>query len=71
MSLNPPPNEKVSVDVFEAAIKTVEEQLGLNNQPRAIVFHENEGRRHAHVVWSRIDTEEMKAIYLPFYKTKL
>lgn len=71
LSLNPPPNEKVSVDVFEAAIKTIEQKLGLDNQPRAIVFHEKEGRRHAHVVWSRIDTEEMKAINLPFYKTKL
>lgn len=71
LSLNPPPNEKVSVDVFEAAIKTIEQKLGLDNQPRAIVFHEKEGRRHAHVVWSRIDCEQMKAINLPFYKTKL
>ena len=71
LSLNPPPNEKVSVDEFEAAIKTIEQKLGLDNQPRAIVFHEKEGRRHAHVVWSRIDCEEMKAINLPFYKTKL
>ena len=71
LSLNPPPNEKVSVDTFEAAIKTIEQKLGLDNQPRAIVFHEKEGRRHAHVVWSRIDCEQMKAINLPFYKTKL
>jgi hypothetical protein len=71
LSLNPPPNENVSVDAFEAAIKTIEQKLGLDNQPRAIVFHEKEGRRHAHVVWSRIDTEKMKAINLPFYKSKL
>lgn len=71
LSLNPPPNENVSVDVFEAAIKTIEQKLGLSGQPRAIVFHEKEGRRHAHVVWSRIDCEQMKAINLPFYKTKL
>ncbi|HNP84191.1 MAG TPA: relaxase/mobilization nuclease domain-containing protein [Nitrospira sp.] len=71
LSLNPPPNENVSVDAFEAAIKTIEQKLGLDGQPRAIVFHEKEGRRHAHVVWSRIDTEAMKAINLPFYKTKL
>lgn len=60
-----------SVDVFEAAINTIEQKLGLDNQPRAIVFHEKEGRRHAHALWSRIDCEEMKAINLPFYKTKL
>ncbi len=71
LSLNPPPNENVSVDAFEAAIKTIEQKLGLDGQPRAIVFHEKEGRRHAHVVWSRIDCEQMKAINLPFYKTKL
>lgn len=71
LSLNPPQNEKVPIDVFEAAIETVEERLGLEGQPRAIVFHEKEGRRHAHAVWSRIDTEEMKAINLPHYKFKL
>ncbi|MEX5220151.1 MAG: relaxase/mobilization nuclease domain-containing protein [Nitrospira sp.] len=71
LSLNPPPNEKVPVDVFEAAIETVEQKLGLDGQPRAIVFHEKDGRRHAHAVWSRIDPEQMKAINLPFYKTKL
>lgn len=69
LSLNPPPNEKISVDVFEAAIDTIEQKLGLDGQPRAIVFHEKEGRRH--VVWSRINTEKMKTINLPFYKTKL
>jgi hypothetical protein len=71
LSLNPPPQEKVSADSFEKAIEAVESKLGLNNQPRAIVFHEKDGRRHAHVVWSRIDAEQMKAINLPFYKLKL
>jgi hypothetical protein len=33
--------------------------------------HEKEGRRHAHVVWSRIDADEMKAINLPHFKNKL
>jgi hypothetical protein len=28
----------------------------LNGQPRVIVFHEKNGRRHAHCVWSRIST---------------
>ena len=34
-------------------------------------MHEKEGRRHAHVVWSRIDADEMKAINLPHFKVKL
>ncbi len=71
LSLNPPPNEKVSIDTFEAAIETVEQKLGLDDQPRAVVFHEKDGRRHAHVVWSRIDAEKMKAINLPHFKLKL
>lgn len=71
LSFNPPETEAVSVAQFEAAIELAEERLGLAGQARAIVFHEKEGRRHAHVVWSRINVEEMKAINLPFYKRKL
>ncbi|WP_369157017.1 relaxase/mobilization nuclease domain-containing protein [Candidatus Thiodiazotropha sp. LNASS1] len=71
LSMNPPPSERVSIKAFEAAIEQIEQKLELDDQPRAIVFHEKEGRRHAHVVWSRIDTAEMKAINLPFFKMKL
>jgi len=71
LSLNPPPQAKVSIEAFGKAIDAVEEHLGLTKQPRAIVFHEKEGRRHAHVVWSRIDAGQMKAINLPFYKMRL
>lgn len=71
LSLNPPPSERVDVEAFEEAIEAVEQKLGLTGQPRAVVFHEKEGRRHAHVVWSRIDTGKMKAINLPHFKLKL
>lgn len=71
LSLNPPENARVPIDVFEAAIEKTEKRLGLSDQPRVIVFHEKEGRRHAHCVWSRIDTAQMKAINLPHYKMKL
>lgn len=71
LNLNPPPKETVSVETFEATVNRIERQLGLEGQPRAIVFHEKEGRRHAHAVWSRIDTDEMKAINLSHYKRKL
>ena len=71
MSLNPPEGAVVSKAVFEETADQIEKKLGLSNQPRAIVFHEKDGRRHAHVVWSRIDTERMRAINLPHYKTKL
>ncbi len=71
LSMNPPLQENVPTHIFEMAIEAVEQKLGLDGQPRAVVFHEKEGRRHAHVVWSRIDTEQMKAINLPHYKLKL
>ena len=71
VSLNPPQTESVPIEYFEKAIKDIEQNLGLKGQPRAVVFHEKEGRRHCHAVWSRIDTEDMKAINLPYYKMKL
>ena len=64
LSLNPPPDEKVNIVDFEDTIYRIEERLGLSGQPRAIVFHEKEGRRHCHAVWSRIDVEEMKAVHI-------
>ena len=71
LSLNPPPVPTVPVEVFEQAIASVEKKLGLTGQPRAVVFHEKLGRRHAHCVWSRINAGQMKAIKLSHYKRKL
>ncbi len=71
LSVNPPQNEAVTTQDFESAIDLAEERLGLVGQPRAIVFHEKNGRRHAHAVWSRIDTDEMKAVQLSFTHKKL
>ncbi|MCV6601084.1 MAG: relaxase/mobilization nuclease domain-containing protein, partial [Cohaesibacter sp.] len=62
LSLSPPEMENVPVEAFEKAIAQIEAKLGFEGQPRAIVFHEKEGRRHAHCVWSRIDVATMKAI---------
>lgn len=71
LSLSPPETEKVPIAVFEKAIADIEEKIGLAGQPRAIVFHEKDGRRHAHCVWSRIDIDTMTAINLSHYKLKL
>jgi hypothetical protein len=71
LSLSPPEHERVAAEVFEKAIDRIEERLGLEGQPRAVVFHEKEGRRHAHCVWSRIDADTMTARQLSFFKTKL
>ncbi len=71
LSLNPPQDANIATVDFEDAIERIEDRLGLSGQPRAIVFHEKEGRRHCHTVWSRIDAEEMKAVPLPYTKRKL
>jgi hypothetical protein len=76
LSLSPPKGADVTNAVFEDAIDRAERQLGLTGQPRAIVFHEKRGddgvlRRHAHAIWCRIDTSEMKARQLSFTHTKL
>ena len=71
LSLSPPAQANVPEEVFRSTIDGIEFRLGLEGQPRAIVFHEKEGRRHAHCVWSRIDAETMTARTLPFFKNKL
>jgi hypothetical protein len=71
LSLNPPKGAEIGVDGLVDAANRAEGALGLEGQPRAIVIHEKEGRRHAHVVWSRIDPEAMKAINLPHFKNRL
>ena len=43
VSLNPPPDESVRVDVFETALRKIEERLGLDHLPRMVIFHEKEG----------------------------
>jgi hypothetical protein len=50
LSLNPPKSAKVPVENFERVIGEIERRMGLSGQPRAIVFHEKKGRRHAHCV---------------------
>jgi hypothetical protein len=71
VSMNPPKDVNAPIEYFERAIRDIEKKHGLEGQPRVVVFHEKEGRRHAHCVWSRIDIENRKAINLPHYKLKL
>lgn len=71
LSLSPPENAIVTIADFENAVEEAADRLGLNDQPRVMLFHEKKGRRHCHVVFSRIDTDKMTAINLPFYKEKL
>jgi len=57
-------------------IARTERSLKLVDQPRAVVFHEKRDkdgtlRQHAHVIWSRIDSEKNKAIQIAHDHLKL
>lgn len=71
LSLNPPRDAVAREEDFLAAADRAEQTLGLDGQPRAVIIHEKEGRRHAHVVWSRIDADSLTAINLPHFKNRL
>jgi len=72
LSINPDPSQgPLTRDQFMDYIERVEEKFGLEDQPRAVVFHTKYGREHCHVVWSRIDAEREKAIQLSFDHEKL
>ena len=47
---------------WERAADVLEEELGLQGHPRAIVLHEKDGRVHIHVVWQRTDIETMTLV---------
>lgn len=71
LSANPPLNQRVTTDDFIDVIDRSEERLGLTGQPRVIVFHEKQGRRHAHCVWSRIKADTLTAVNLSHDRKKL
>jgi hypothetical protein len=70
-SLSINPSVPMNRDQYFAAIDRIEDRLGLAGQPRAVVFHEKEGRAHCHVVWSRIDIAGMRAVQLSHDRQKL
>jgi hypothetical protein len=69
LSINPP--SPLTREQYFDAIDAIENKLGLNDQPRAVIFHVKDGREHCHVVWSRINVDNMKAIQLSHDRCKL
>ncbi len=70
-SFSPPEYAAFSDEEFLEVINRAENKLKLNDQPRVIVRHSKDGRDHVHCVWSRIDTEKMKAIPLEYDRDRL
>jgi hypothetical protein len=71
LSLSPPEAADAPVRAFENAINTIEAKLGLVDHPRVVVFHEKNGRRHAHCIWSRINADTMTAVRMAHDRRKL
>src|SRR5665213_2325744 len=77
LSVNPDQRQgRLTKEQYLNYIDRAENRLGLDSQPRAVVFHikkDKNGvpREHCHVVWSRIDAERGKARHMAFDHDKL
>jgi hypothetical protein len=61
-NFNPSPNERLTEEQWERAFEIFEKNRGIPEGTARIVYeHEKEGRIHRHVIWSRIDLENMRA----------
>ena len=72
LSINPDPAQgPLTREQYGDYIDRAERKLGLQDQPRAVVFHIKEGREHCHVVWSRTDATQHRAVQISFDRDKL
>ena len=61
-NIDPPAGAQLTPEQWRRSVDVLGEKLGLGDQPRAVVRHIKNGREHVHVVWSRIDADNMRAI---------
>lgn len=61
--INPDARYVMTPEQWMRTVDVLEKELGLDGQPRAIIFHEKEGRQHVHVVWQRTNIDTMKMIH--------
>lgn len=67
-----PEGEELDAEKWLAVADRIEAALGFDGQPRAVAFHiGDDGERHMHVAFSRIDIDDMRAIDPGLYKNKL
>jgi hypothetical protein len=72
LSVNPDPEQgPLTREQYLDFIARTEKQLGLEGQPRALIFHVKHGREHCHAVWSRIDVDRLRAVQLSHDRPKL
>jgi hypothetical protein len=67
-----PQGENLNPEQWLDAADRFEDRLGFSGQPRAVVIHQDKhGDHHMHAVWSRIDTDTMRALDPGLYKNKM
>lgn len=59
-NIDPDTKYEMTPEQWTRAVEILEEELGLQGQPRAVVMHEKNGREHIHVVWARTDMDTMR-----------
>jgi len=62
--INPEPPYRLTPEQRNEAIDLLEQRLGFAGHARVVVVHEKLNREHIHVIWSRIDLENMRAVSL-------
>ena len=58
-NISPRIDEQLTAEQWAEAVDTLEKNLGLEGHQRIVVEHEKEGRTHRHVVWNRVDVENL------------
>lgn len=58
-NIDPHADYPMSREQWERCADVLEQELGLEGQPRVIVMHKKEGREHIHVVWARTDLDTL------------
>ena len=58
-NIDPDTKYEMTPEQWTRAVDILEEELGLQGQPRAVVMHEKNGREHVHVVWARADMDTL------------
>jgi relaxase-like protein len=67
-----PADEELTREQWMRIADREEKRLGFEGQPRIVTFHiYDNGERHMHIGWCRLDLEEMRAIDPGLYKNHL
>ena len=59
-NINPLAHEHLTLEQWKESIDLLEKNLGLEGHQRVVVEHIKEGRQHYHVIWNRVDVDNLR-----------